>query len=135
MVPPNAPMSDEHKAALAEGRRQGATVRTYLEALESNRPKRGRKRTVESMQAKLSELEATLPKTSGTDRLEMMQMRRDLEREIESAGHKVDLEALEAAFVEVAKAYGERKGIEYATWREFGVSPVTLSAARINRSD
>jgi hypothetical protein len=135
MVPPNAPMSDEHKAALAEGRRHGATVRTYLEALESNRPKRGRKRTVESMQAKLSELELALPKTSGTDRLEMMQMRRDLEREIESAGHKVDLEALEAAFVEVARVYGERKGIEYATWREFGVSPATLSAARISRGD
>jgi hypothetical protein len=135
MVLPNVPMSDEHKAALAEGRRQGATVRTYLEALESNRPKRGRKRTVESMKAKLSELEVTLPKMSGTDRLETMQIRRDLERQIENAGPKANLETLEAAFVEVARAYGERKGIEFATWREFGVSPATLSAARISRGD
>src|SRR5689334_9539098 len=37
-------MSDEHKAALAEGRAQGRAVRLYLEALEANKPKRGRKR-------------------------------------------------------------------------------------------
>ncbi|MDQ1502388.1 MAG: hypothetical protein QOD57_115, partial [Actinomycetota bacterium] len=37
-------MSDEHKQALAEGRDQGRGVRLYLEALEKNRPKRGRKR-------------------------------------------------------------------------------------------
>ena len=35
-------MSEEHKAALAEGREQGRVVRRYLEALESQRPKRGR---------------------------------------------------------------------------------------------
>lgn len=38
-------MSDEHKAALAEGRDQGRAVRRYLDALEQHRPKRGRKRT------------------------------------------------------------------------------------------
>ena len=31
-------MSDEHKAALAEGRDQGRAVRRYLEALETSRP-------------------------------------------------------------------------------------------------
>ena len=46
-----APMSDEHKAALAEGRNQGRAVRNYLEALDQNRPKRGRKRTTESVLA------------------------------------------------------------------------------------
>ena len=42
-------MSDEHKAALAEGREQGRVVRRYLEALESSRPKRGRRRTPETI--------------------------------------------------------------------------------------
>ena len=32
-------MSDEHKAALAEGRAQGRAVRLYLEAIEANKPK------------------------------------------------------------------------------------------------
>ncbi len=47
-------MSDEHKAALAEGREQGGVVRRYLEALESHRPKRGRKRTPESIAKRLA---------------------------------------------------------------------------------
>ena len=38
-------MSDDHKAALAEGRAQGRAVSRYLEALAANKPKRGRKRT------------------------------------------------------------------------------------------
>jgi len=36
-------MSSGHKAALARGRAESATVRHYLEALETSKPKRGRK--------------------------------------------------------------------------------------------
>src|SRR5215210_5349048 len=50
-------MSDEHKAALAEGRSQGRAVRRYLEALEANKPKRGRKRTPEGIQRRLAAIE------------------------------------------------------------------------------
>ena len=62
-MPPKAKkssMSVEHKAALAEGRRQGAAVRNYLEALEQHRPKRGRKRTSESIRKRLGVIEAEL---------------------------------------------------------------------------
>lgn len=48
---PRTRMSDQHKAALAEGREQGRAVQRYLEALEQNRPKRGRKRTRERWSA------------------------------------------------------------------------------------
>ncbi len=54
-------MSDEHKAALAEGRNQGRAVRTYLEAFEAHKPKRGRKRTPESMQKRLHRIEKEIP--------------------------------------------------------------------------
>ena len=57
-------MSAEHKRALAQGREQGRAVRNYLEALEQNRPKRGRKRTPESIKKRLAEINqrlATLP--------------------------------------------------------------------------
>src|SRR5258706_331711 len=37
------PMSDTHKEALAEGRNHARVVGRYLEALEANKPKRGRK--------------------------------------------------------------------------------------------
>ncbi len=54
-------MSDEHKAALAQGREQGRLVRRYLEALESHRPKRGRRRTPESIAKRLAAIDEQLP--------------------------------------------------------------------------
>ncbi len=51
-------MSDAHKAALAEGRAQGRAVRNYLEALEAHKPKRGRKRTPDSMKRRLAKIDA-----------------------------------------------------------------------------
>ena len=48
-------MSKAHKAALAQGRVEGRVIRTYLDVVEANRPKRGRKRTVESITKRLNE--------------------------------------------------------------------------------
>ena len=55
---PEVPMSDEHKAALAAGRNESRAVKNYLDALESNRPKSGRKRTPDSIKKRLTEIEA-----------------------------------------------------------------------------
>ena len=52
------PMSAEHKAALAKGREEGRIVRQYLEALESTKPRRGRKRTPDSIRKRLATIEA-----------------------------------------------------------------------------
>jgi len=127
-------MSDDHKAALAEGRRQGAAVRTYLEALEQNRPTRGRKRSAESIERKLSEIEAALPSATGEQRLKLIQARTDAERNLRKASEKFDIASAERAFVDAAASYSERKGIEYATWREFGVPANVLQAAGIART-
>lgn len=126
-------MSDEHKAALAEGRTQGAAVRAYIEGLEANRPKRGRKRTADSVRSQLDKTSAELESSGGIRRLELMQTRRDLERELTAMDTTIDMDSLETAFVGVAAAYGSRKGIEYATWREFGVPATTLKEAGIGR--
>src|ERR1700689_982496 len=48
--PAKTPMSQAHKEALAIGREEGRAVRRYLEALEAHRPKRGRKRSQETIQ-------------------------------------------------------------------------------------
>ena len=53
-----AKMTDSHKQALAEGREASRHVRAYLEALEANKPKRGRKRTKETVQKQLDEVSA-----------------------------------------------------------------------------
>lgn len=126
-------MSAEHKAALAEGRAQGRAVRSYLRALESNRPKRGRKRTPESIKKRLDRIETELESAEDLKRLQLVQERIDLEKELAAGEQKVDLADLEKEFVGAAKAYSQRKGISYAAWRELGVPAPTLKAAGIGR--
>jgi hypothetical protein len=68
MNPPNkTPMSYEHKAALACGCAEGHKVRAYIEALESHRPKRGRKRTTETIKNKLAKVIADLDEAVGME--------------------------------------------------------------------
>lgn len=127
-------MSDEHKAALAAGRAQGRAVRDYLQALDHARPARGRKRSPESIQERLDKIDAEMPTASAVERLSLVQERRNLEAERASMDTALDISALEAAFVEFAKPYAERKGIEYASWREVGVPASVLRAAGITRT-
>ncbi len=127
-------MTDEHKEALAEGRRQGKAVRNYLEALEQHKPKRGRKRTPESMRAQLDKINAELDDADPIKKLQMIQDRIDIEAELEAADNKPDLSALEADFIAAAAPYSERKGISYAAWRELGVEAAVLKRAGIKRS-
>jgi uncharacterized protein YicC (UPF0701 family) len=126
-------MTAEHKAALAEGRTQGRAVRRYLEALEAHKPKRGRKRTADSMKKQLDRIEQELETADPLKRLQLIQQRLDLQAELSTAEDKVDLDALEAEFVAAAGPYGSRKGISYDAWRELGVPAATLKAAGISR--
>jgi hypothetical protein len=126
-------MSDAHKAALAEGREQGRAVRRYLEAIEAHKPRRGRKRTTESMQKRLASIEERLADADPLTRLHLVQERMDLERELSASDDGVNLQELEDEFVESAEPYGRRKGITYSAWREAGVDPSVLRKAGIRR--
>lgn len=126
-------ITDAHKAAMATGRSESAVVKRYLEALENNRPKRGRKRTEESIGRRLAAIDAQLDSADQLKRLNLIQEKMDLQQELESMGQKVDLSALEADFVKVAASYGERKGITYSAWREIGLAPELLRKAGISR--
>jgi hypothetical protein len=127
-------MSTEHKAALAKGREEGLAVRRYLEALESSRPRRGRRRTTASIEKKLASIDTQLAAAEPLSRLHLLQERKDLQEELTKAGNVQDLSGLEKQFVKVAKAYGERKGISYGNWRSAGVSAAILQKAGIARS-
>lgn len=118
---------------MEQGRAEGRVVRDYLEALRSNKPKRGRKRTAASISARLAKIEDELATASAIEELQLLQERRDLQAELDSMGGGVDIDELEAAFVEVAKSYGQRKGIVYATWRDVGVPAAALKRAGIGR--
>jgi flagellar motility protein MotE (MotC chaperone) len=129
------PMSADHTAALAKGREESRTVRDYLDALESNRPKRGRRRTPESITKRLSAIDAELETTDNSlTRLHLIQESQDLQAELNQAEVQVDISALEKAFTKVAKSYGQRKGISYSTWRAAGVSAAVLTQAGVART-
>jgi len=127
------PMSQEHKEALAAGREQSRAVKRYLEALDANRPRRGRKKTKESIHKQLDGIEAKLANADPLTRLNLLQERIDLQGELNSTGETVDVSSLEEDFVKVARSYGERKRISYAVWREVGVDSAVLKRAGISR--
>lgn len=130
-------MSDEHKTALAEGRAQGRAVRAYLEALETNKPKRGRRRTPDSIRRRLETIETESEDANALQRLQLTQERLDLTAELEhlETANSTDLTALQADFVAVAKDYATRKGITYAALREVGVPAAVLKQADISRAN
>ena len=138
-MPPKKPtkrtMSDEHKAALAEGRTEGNAVRAYLEALEANKPKRGRKRTEATVRKQLEAVNEQLDDATPLAKLQLVQKQFDLEAELESFGEEtVDMSELEEGFIAAAAGYSERKKIGYAAFRAVGVRPDILRQAGIPRS-
>ena len=127
-------MSKEHKEALAQGRREGAAVRRYLEAISATRGKRGRKRTPESVQRRIKAIDSELETSDALQALLLRQERKDLEVELNRLATTLDLKTLEKAFIKAAGPYGSRKGIDYSTWRDAGVEPSVLAKAGIKRT-
>lgn len=114
-------------------RRQGTIVGRYLEALAANKPKRGRKRTVESINKRLAAIDTEMVEVAALKRLKLVQERLDLEAELVARNDVIDISELESGFVEVAAAYGASQGISYAAWKEAGVDPAVLKEAGITR--
>jgi len=127
-------VSDEHKAAMAEGRTQSRAIATYLEALETHKPKRGRKRTPDSIAKRLTAIDKALESANAIKRLSLIQERLDLLNEKESLEGNVDISEFEDQFVEAAGGYSQRKGISYAAWRQLGVPAAVLKRAGISRA-
>ena len=126
-------MSAQHKAALAQGRREGRAVKQYLEALGSRRP--GRPVTPARLRDKIASLESRIAEEEDPLKaLEMRQERLDAEAALARAEATEDFAALEDAFIEHAKSYSERKGISYSAWRESGVAADVLRRAGIPRT-
>lgn len=119
---------------MAEGRIQSRPIAAYLDALQKHKPKRGRKRTPDSIDRRMNSIDNQLESANQIKRLSLIQERIDLLKEREALQRKVDLTGLEADFARTAKTYGQRKGISYAAWRELGVPAATLKKAGIPRS-
>lgn len=127
------PMSEEHKAALAQGRRESRAIKAYLKALSARKP--GRPVTAESVQKRLASIDERIASESDPlKQLDLRQERLDAEATLKEVEAKEDIDELERGFVEVAKSYSERKGISYTAWRQVGVPASVLKEAGIPRT-
>ena len=127
------PHSPESKVAISEGRRIGVTVRRYLDWLTVTTPKRGRKTTVEDLDARLATIDAQLGTTDTLTRLKLTQQRIEVEAQRSELEQALNETALEEEFVGVASAYAVKNGISYEAWVTVGVSPDILARAGITR--
>jgi hypothetical protein len=126
-------MSAQHKAALAQGRREARAIKLYLEALGNRRP--GRPITPVSLKKRIGDLEAKIAaETDPLKAVDLRQSRIEAEHALARAESAADMAELEKGFTKHAKSYSKRKGISYTAWREVGVPAAMLKQAGINRA-
>ena len=126
-------MSNEHKAALAQGRREARAIKAYLEALEARRP--GRPVSKESLEKRMDKMNQKLEASGNPlEAVDLIQAKLDIEKALSELESSVDMGTLEAGFVEHASSYSDRKGVSYTAWREFGVPANVLRAAGIKET-
>ena len=126
-------MSAAHKKALANGRTEGRVIRDYLEVVEAIKPRRGRRRTPESIAKRLVAINTEMKQTDPVTKIRLMQERLNLRTELAGMKNKTEVTTTEAKFVKVALSFSERNEITYEAWREFGVTPAVLKRAGITR--
>jgi len=126
-------MDDAHKARLAQGRRDGAAVRAYLDYLEANKGRRGRRRLRQTAVDRLEVVLGALESAVSVERLKLIQERDDLRAELKRMDSNGQVEVLRAAFIEAAGRYAVSKGISRSTFREMGIDAATLTEAGIRR--
>lgn len=127
-------MSDEHKAALAQGRAEARAIKAYL-AVATAPKKRGRPVTRASLEEKIIGLdERVRTEDDPLARVDLIQARIDAQRALDELDSAADVQALEAGFVENAASYSDRKGITWMAWREAGVAASTLREAGIKQT-
>lgn len=128
-------MSDQHKAHLATGREQSRVVKSYLTAIDAHQPRRGRKRTPESVTKRLDAITERLnAEGDPLARLQLLSEQALLQKELDRLSVNEDISELEKQFVAVAGDYANRKGIPYSAWRTVGVPATVLKQAGIQRS-
>lgn len=128
---PRRTISEDQKEALSLGREQSRAVKRYLEALASLKPKRGRKRSAESISRQLDTGVSKIESANALNRLRLLQEKVNLESVLPQLEATETLEEIGDEFVKVAAEYGKRKGISFHAWREVGVRADVLHKAGV----
>ena len=127
-------MTEEHKTALAQGRRESKAIKAYLEAISVPK-RRGRPITPEVLEAKIVVLdEKVRSEGDPLSRVELIQARLDAQAALDQMTATIDIDILEPGFIEHVASYSKRKGITWPAWREAGVPASVLAAAGVKRT-
>jgi hypothetical protein len=124
-------MTQAHKKALANGRAEGKIIREYLEIVEATKPRRGRKRTPESIAKRLTAINVEMRSADPVTKVRLVQEKLNLRSELAGMKTPAQVKAAETKFVKVAKSFSDRNDISFDAWREVGVSPAVLKRAGI----
>ena len=90
-APSKSTMSVAHKKALANGRNEGRIIREYLEIVEATKPRRGRRRTPESIAKRLSVITHELKTADPVTKVRLIQERLNLKTELASMKTKTEM--------------------------------------------
>ena len=85
-------MTDEHRAAIAAGQTETSAVKDYLEALEAQRPRPGRRVSAKTLQARRIAIDAQIAEggLKTMKRLELLHGRRDIDAQIAALADEPD---------------------------------------------
>lgn len=128
-------VTDEHKAAMKRGRQVSAVVDAYLKVVDQPK-RRGRPISLDELNARRAKATDELAVSEGLARLKLLQTIRDLEERISTLeqDNSSDLQALEQRFVEVGSEFAASQGIDYSTFRDYGVPADVLKRAGIRQT-
>ena len=124
-APPEADQpSPPPKSVLSESMEQSHAVRAYLSAWDSQTSRS--RQSPDEMRASVARLKDKIAEATPILKIQMIQKRRDIEIRLETFESVPDITDVGSRFVEVVKAYSEGKGIDYETWREYGIPASVL---------
>jgi hypothetical protein len=123
------------KKAPTQKRRHEKAALELAALEERNVPRNGRTVPVDRLEEQLARIDTDLETATSVKRVLLIQRRMDLEDRLASGGKDGydNFEEAQLAFIKVAAAWAERKGLSYATLRQVGVPAGVLQAAGIRR--
>lgn len=126
-----SPITPEHRAAMTQGKHQGAAVRNYLALLEVVDGSGAG--DLDKLRERADALEARLTEEKDPiKRLDAAQQLVGLRDKIKKTEAVEKFKETEAAFIAVAAAYSERKQLTREAWQIMGVSQEVLNQAGID---
>ncbi len=123
-------MTQEHKEALALGRKEARAIKAYLKTVDTR--SQGRPISRESLEKRLEKTNRRIEDSDDPLKtIDLIQTRLDIQLASSRMKDVDDLDQLETGFVKYAAGYSERKGVSYTAWREFGVPAAVLKSAGV----